>query len=197
MQRVFYKRKTQETQVEVALNFESGGPVSVDTGIPFFDHMLSAWFKYAKCSGHLLAKGDLEVDDHHTIEDVGIALGKAVNRCTEGAIKRFGTSYMPMDEALVRVVGDFGGRAYLAFEGHDVLVQNHMTMTKEFLRAFAMNAQVTLHIDVIRGENAHHVNEAIYKALGMVSGQCLKPLLGDVFSTKGQVRETYDRDTEL
>lgn len=201
VQERYYKRSTSETVVEVELR-RLPGDVHVETGIGFFDHMLKTFFKYSQLSGMVMAKGDLEVDDHHTIEDVGLSLGKVVQLLVDDvAIARYAQVLMPMDEALVRVVLDLGGRPYLDF---DYVFQSpglggySTQMTGEFLRAFAMASMGTLHVDVLKGKNDHHVTEAIFKGLGIAVAQAMSILgTGVLCSTKGKVVAVYDRRPEL
>lgn len=197
----YYKRSTKETAVEVAL-CKSEGSSQVDTGIGFFDHMLLTFLKYSHLSGSIHVKGDLSVDGHHTIEDVGLSLGRVINLIVgDEAISRYGQVLMPMDEALVRVVLDLGGRPFLDFDydfKSDVLGKYETQMTEEFLRAFAMQVLGTLHVDVLKGKNDHHITEAIFKGLGVVFREAMMNRNdGILYSTKGRVVEVYDRCSEL
>lgn len=162
-------RKTKETDIKLSLNLD-GGVVSVDTGIGFFDHMLNAFATHGGFGLELTVKGDLEVDEHHTIEDTGIVLGKAFSNALgdKSSIDRFGSFYVPMDEALAFASVDISGRPYLVFDadfpqcrcgGYDC------SMTVEFMRAFAYNAGITVHLKALYGDNSHHITEALYKAL--------------------------------
>ncbi len=162
-------RKTKETDIKLSLNLD-GGVVSVDTGIGFFDHMLNAFATHGGFGLELTVKGDLEVDEHHTIEDTGIVLGKAFSVALgdKSSIDRFGSFYVPMDEALAFASVDISGRPYLVFDadfpqsrcgGYDC------SMTVEFMRAFVYNAGITVHLKALYGDNSHHITEALYKAL--------------------------------
>ena len=162
-------RKTKETDIKLSLNLD-GGVVSVDTGIGFFDHMLNAFATHGGFGLELTVKGDLEVDEHHTIEDTGIVLGKAFFDALgdKSSIDRFGSFYVPMDEALAFASVDISGRPYLVFDadfpqsrcgGYDC------SMTVEFMRAFVYNAGITVHLKALYGDNSHHITEALYKAL--------------------------------
>ncbi len=163
------ERKTKETDIKLILNLD-GGNVSIDTGIGFFDHMLNSFATHGGFGLELSVKGDLEVDEHHTIEDTGIALGKAFSQALgdKASIDRFGSFYVPMDEALAFSSVDISGRPFLVFDadfpqakcgGYDC------SMTVEFMRAFAYNAGITLHQRVLYGDNSHHITEALYKSL--------------------------------
>lgn len=188
-----YKRETRETTVEIEIDSNICESF-VDTGIGFFDHMLLTFLKYSDLKGRIKVTGDLYVDCHHTIEDTGISLGKAIEMIIkEKPVRRYGSSYIPMDDALVRSVIDMGGRPFLEFRydfKKEKLGEYDTGMTKEFLRAFTMNSLSTLHIDVIRGENEHHITEAIYKSLGVSVKEAIEDLESkEVFSLKGRVNE--------
>ncbi len=184
-------RKTKETEISCALNLDRKGSFRIETGIPFFDHMLISFVRYGEFSLELIAKGDLEVDFHHTVEDIGLVLGKTfLSAIGDGkGIERFGAFLLPMDEALVRVVLDISGRPYLSYnvEYKEERVGDFpVSLVVEFLRAFSNEAKITLHIDMIRGENAHHIIEAIFKALGKALKIAVSITGGDeIPSTKG------------
>ncbi len=184
------KRKTKETDILCTLNLDGKGLADIDTGIPFFDHMLVSFSRYARFDLELKAKGDLEVDFHHTVEDVGIVLGSTILKAVGDAkgIERFGAFLLPMDDALLRVVLDISGRPYLSYnvKFYEERVGDFpVNLVVEFLRAFVNQARITLHVDMIRGENAHHVIEAMFKALGK-SLHIATSLTGDdIPSTKG------------
>ena len=184
------KRKTKETDILCTLNLDGRGLTDIDTGIPFFDHMLISFSRYAKFDLELKAKGDLEVDFHHTVEDIGIVLGTTILKAIGDAkgIERFGAFLLPMDDALLRVVLDISGRPYLSYnvKFYEERVGDFpVNLVVEFLRAFVNQARITLHVDIIRGENAHHVIEAMFKALGK-SLHIATSLTGDdIPSTKG------------
>lgn len=188
-----YRRTTKETDVEINIDCKKNESF-VDTGIGFFDHMLLTLLKYSNLSGNIKVTGDLYVDTHHTIEDTAIALGKVIYKMIkERPIKRYASAYIPMDDALVRSVIDMGGRPFVDFNYEfkkEKLGEYDTEMTKEFLRAFAMNSLSTLHIDVIKGKNEHHITEAIYKSLGICIRDATEDLGSkEVFSLKGRVNE--------
>ncbi|HWR30912.1 MAG TPA: imidazoleglycerol-phosphate dehydratase HisB [Negativicutes bacterium] len=164
-------RQTKETAVKISLTIDGTGESQIDTGIGFFDHMLTLFAKHGLFSLEVKAIGDLNVDGHHTVEDVGIVLGQVLGKAAgdKTGIKRYGQFYIPMDEALVLVVVDFSGRPYLAFEaelGQGRIGEFDVEMVEEFLRALAVNAGLTLHVRMLAGKNRHHIVEAIFKALG-------------------------------
>ena len=171
-------RKTNETEVEVKL----GGKTSIDTGVGFYDHMLELFAFRSGIGLEIRAKGDLQVDSHHTIEDVGITLGLAVSEMLgdKSAIARYGSARVPMDEALAQVDVDISNRPYLVFNA-DVKEE----MAEEFFRALAINAGLTLHINLLYGKNDHHKCEAIFKAFGLAFGQACQKTGGGTPSTKG------------
>ena len=182
-------RETKETRIQAAL-WLSGGPVEIDTGIGFFDHMLHAWAFYAGFGLTLTAKGDLEVDGHHTVEDTGIVLGQALREALgdKAGIRRFGSAYVPMDEALAFTALDFSGRPFLVYEAD--MQQARMgaydaCLTEEFMRALAMNSGLTLHMRAQYGRNAHHITEALFKSLGLAMKDAVKMEGTGVTSTKG------------
>ena len=170
-------RKTKETDIELTLCLD-GGEVSVDTGIGFFDHMLTALFFYAGFGAVLKVRGDLEVDGHHTVEDTGIAIGQAIKAAygDKKGIVRFAQKYVPMDEALCFTALDFSGRPFLVFNA---------PMPQEFMRALAFNAGITLHQRCEYGGNAHHITEALFKSLGLAMKEALRVEGNAVVSTKG------------
>ena len=182
-------RETKETRIQAAL-WLSGGPVKIDTGIGFFDHMLHAWAFYAGFGLTLTAKGDLEVDGHHTVEDTGIVLGQALREALgdKVGIRRFGSAYVPMDEALAFTALDFSGRPFLVYEAD--MPQARMgaydaCLTEEFMRSLAMNSGLTLHMRAQYGRNAHHITEALFKSLGLAMKDAVKMEGTGVTSTKG------------
>ena len=182
-------RETKETRIQAAL-WLSGGPVKIDTGIGFFDHMLHAWAFYAGFGLTLTAKGDLEVDGHHTVEDTGIVLGQALREALgdKVGIRRFGSAYVPMDEALAFTALDFSGRPFLVYEAD--MPQARMgaydaCLTEEFMRALAMNSGLTLHMRAQYGRNAHHITEALFKSLGLAMKDAVKMEGTGGTSTKG------------
>lgn len=185
-------RKTRETDIFVRLSPYGGGETRIETGIGFFDHMLTAFAFHAGLDLELKASGDLYVDMHHTVEDAGILLGTALTRALEGEkpVARYGISYVPMDEALARTVLDISGRPYLQYDDAG-LSQKAMqgfdpALVPEFLRAFAFNAKITLHTKIEYGANAHHMAEALFKSLGRALKEALRPA-GSIMSTKGML----------
>ena len=184
-------RKTRETDIYIVTELDGKGNSDIDTGVGFFDHMLTALSKHSGISMTIKVEGDLEVDCHHTIEDTGIALGQALNIAlgAKSGIVRYGTAYIPMDEALAMCSLDLSNRPFLVFNcdftnqscgGYD------LCMTEEFFRAFAFNAGITMHINLMYGTNDHHKAEAVYKAVA----HALKAAVaynadGTTLSTKG------------
>lgn len=164
-------RKTKETDIELSLNLDGTGKSSIDTGVAFFDHMLTLMVFHSGIDLEVKAKGDLEVCDHHTVEDIGIALGSAFLQALgdKKGIKRYGTFFIPMDESLAQVSLDISGRSFLVFDStfkRENIGNFSTEMVQEFFRAFAFNAGITLHCKVLYGENDHHKIEALFKALG-------------------------------
>ncbi len=162
-------RNTKETQIKISVDLD-GGNVSINTGIGFFDHMLTAFAVHGGFGLNVEVHGDLEVDCHHTIEDTGIVLGKAFDKALgdKGGIKRFGSFYVPMDEALGFCSLDISGRPFLVFDAvfpEERIGGYDSCMTEEFMRAFAFNSGITLHLSCPYGKNSHHMTEALYKAL--------------------------------
>lgn len=185
-------RKTSETEISLTLNLDGRGWYSINTGVPFLDHMLNLWTKHGFFDLELIARGDIEIDDHHTVEDIGICLGLALERAlgAKTGIKRYGTAFVPMDEALAMVSLDLSGRSFLAMEAPIPCskVGNFDTeLVEEFLRALAHNAKMTLHVRLLAGVNAHHIIEAIFKALGQALREAVTtdPRVEGVLSTKG------------
>ena len=182
-------RNTKETQVSIAVDLD-GGAVNVSTGIGFFDHMLTAFGFYAKIGLNVAVHGDLEVDGHHTVEDTGIVLGQALREALgdRTGIHRFGTSYVPMDEALTFTALDFSNRPYLAFDAQmpqERIGSYDSCLTVEFMRALAVNAGITLHQKCFYGANAHHITEGLFKSLGMAIRDAVRIDGDGVTSTKG------------
>ncbi len=182
-------RETKETKVLVTLNLE-GGSLNIDTGIGFFDHMLHAMLFYAGFGGEVKCKGDLHVDGHHSVEDVGIVLGMALKEALgdKVGIRRFASAYVPMDESLEFCALDVSGRPYLVMDAsmpQPMIGDYDSCLTKEFMRAFAMNSGITLHLKALYGENAHHITEGLFKALGLSLKDAVKVESDKVTSTKG------------
>lgn len=184
------QRDTKETKIYANMNLDGVGNSDVSTGIGFFDHMLTLLAFHAKIDLVVQANGDLNVCDHHLIEDTGIVLGKLVNEALneKRGIERYGNARVPMDETLACVDLDISGRSYLVYNcelKRDMIGSYSCEMTSEFLRAFAFNANLTLHVNVAYGENDHHKVEAIFKALGKALRQAIKITSNEMPSTKG------------
>lgn len=165
------ERKTAETEVKLNLALDGTGQHEIDTEVPFFSHMLTLFAVHSLCDLKVKARGDIAVDDHHTVEDVGICLGQALKAALKEkkGINRYGEAMVPMDEALVRVVLDLSGRSYLVYNvelKREMIGNFSVENAKEFFQAVANNAGMNLHIDLIRGDNDHHIIEAIFKAFG-------------------------------
>jgi len=165
------ERKTNETAVVLELNLDGVGGANIETPIPFFSHMLTAWSKHGLVDLALEAKGDVEVDQHHTVEDVGIVLGQATKQALgdKRGIVRYGAASIPMDEALVTATVDVSGRPYLVFAvpvARQRVSNFDLDLLQEFFRAFAFNAEITLHVTLHYGHNLHHIAEAVFKAVG-------------------------------
>ncbi len=183
-------RKTKETDIELSVNLDGKGEVSVDSGIGFFDHMLTALAVHSGVDMNIKCKGDLYVDGHHSVEDIGICLGKAFAEALgdKAGIARYGSAYVPMDEALAFCSLDISGRAFLVFDANfsdDRIGEFDTCLAEEFFRAFAFNAGITLHIRQEYGKNDHHICEAIFKAVAHALKQALAYNGGTVLSTKG------------
>ena len=187
-------RETAETKIALQLNLDGTGKSVIDSGIGFFDHMLNLMTVHGQLDLDLRCDGDLEVDGHHSIEDIGIALGDAFKEAIgdKKGICRYGTFYLPMDESLAFVTLDISGRPLLVYDGGEMspMVGGFDTeLTEEFLRAFAMHAGITLHVKVLYGTNTHHKIEAIFKALGHALRQAVSsdPKVTGIPSTKGML----------
>jgi imidazoleglycerol-phosphate dehydratase len=186
---------TKETDIQIGLVLEGRGVGDIHTGIPFFDHMLTAFARYGFFDLELQARGDLDVDFHHTVEDVGICLGEAFERAlgAKEGIQRFGHTVMPMDEALVSVTLDICSRPYLiyhaSFPGPRIGTSFPSELVQEFFQGFIRRSGLTLHINMQYGTNSHHIAEAIFKGVGRAMGQAcaLDPRIHGVFSTKGEL----------
>lgn len=183
------ERNTKETQIAATLCLD-GGEVAVSTGNGFFDHMLTAFAVHGGFGLQLTVQGDLEVDTHHTVEDTGIVLGQALRRALGdlGGIARYGSFAVPMDESLARCDLDLSNRPFLVFRAtfqQERCGDYETCVTEEFWCAFAVNAGITLHIDVPYGTNAHHQIEAVFKAVGHALHGAVQPTGGAVLSTKG------------
>ena len=164
-------RKTSETSISLTLSLDGEGEAKVHTGIPFLDHMLTLFARHGLFDLEIRAQGDIEVDYHHTVEDVGLALGAALAKALgdKSGIRRYGSAYVPMDEALARIVVDCSGRPFLAYDaprGVEAIGLFPFQLVEEFLRAFGVQGGLTLHATILAGRDAHHMAEAIFKALG-------------------------------
>ena len=164
-------RETNETKISVEINLDGGGRNKIGTGIGFFDHMLNLFAAHGQFDLNVECAGDLEVDGHHSVEDIGIALGAAIKNALgdKRGINRYGTFFLPMDETLALVSLDISGRPFLVFDAGNLapMIGSFDTeLTEEFLRALAFNAGITLHVKILYGKNSHHKVEAIFKALG-------------------------------
>jgi imidazoleglycerol-phosphate dehydratase len=189
------KRETLETQIEVTLDLDGQGNAVFETGLPFLDHMLDQVARHGLLDINIRASGDLHIDAHHTVEDIGITLGQAMVQAVgdKRGIRRYGHAYVPLDEALSRVVIDFSGRPGLEYgvEYPRARVGDFdIDLLHEFFQGFVNHAQVTLHIDCLRGANSHHIAETVFKAFGRAMRMALEAddLMGDRMpSTKGSL----------
>jgi imidazoleglycerol-phosphate dehydratase len=188
-------RNTSETQIQIVINLDGTGKAELASGVPFLDHMLDQIARHGMIDLKVVAKGDTHIDDHHTVEDVGITFGQAIAKAVgdKAGITRYGYSYVPLDETLSRVVIDFSGRPGLEF--HVPFTRARVgdfdvDLSIEFFRGFVNHAGVTLHIDNLRGVNAHHQIETVFKAFGRALRMALTPdprAAGQVPSTKGSL----------
>ncbi len=186
-------RNTQETQITVKLNLDGTGQSSLSTGIGFFDHMLDQIARHGLIDLHVKAEGDLHIDGHHTVEDVGIAIGQALAKAVgdKKGIRRYGHAYVPLDEALSRVVIDFSGRPGLTMDvpfSSGTIGTFDAQLTYEFFQGLVNHAFITVHIDNLRGHNAHHQAETVFKAFGRALRMAAEPdarAAGTIPSTKG------------
>ncbi|MBN2159966.1 MAG: imidazoleglycerol-phosphate dehydratase HisB [Spirochaetes bacterium] len=188
-------RKTKETDISVDMVLDSVDKSDINSGVPFFDHMLDSMSKHGRFRLSLSCVGDRQVDDHHSVEDIGIAMGLALKEALgeKAGIRRFGDVTIPMDDALTMVAVDLSGRPFYSYTGPalDGSVGSFSEeLTEEFLRAFATNAGINLHVTVFHGQNRHHVHETIFKALGVALYKAASKddtLQGEVLSTKGSI----------
>jgi imidazoleglycerol-phosphate dehydratase len=186
-------RNTAETQIALSVNIDGSGRSDIATGVPFLDHMLDQVARHGMLDLEIRAKGDLNVDAHHTVEDIGITLGQAVARAVgdKKGIRRYGHAYVPLDEALSRVVIDFSGRPGLEYNvkfTRALIGEFDVDLVHEFFQGFVNHAQVTLHVDNLRGDNAHHQCETMFKAFARALRMALEPdprAAGTIPSTKG------------
>ncbi|MGH1536653.1 MAG: imidazoleglycerol-phosphate dehydratase HisB [Gammaproteobacteria bacterium] len=189
------ERNTNETQISVQLNLDGSGQSSLKTGLPFFEHMLDQIARHGMLDLNIDAKGDLEIDAHHTVEDVGITLGQAFSQAIgdKKGVVRYGHAYVPLDEALSRVVVDFSGRPGMEFRVQFPRARVgdfDVDLTHEFFQGFVNHANVTLHIDSLSGVNSHHIAETIFKAFGRALRMAATPderMQGIIPSTKGSL----------
>ena len=193
--RAAVERNTKETQIRVEVNLDGTGAAQLDSGVPFLDHMLDQLARHGALDLDVRAKGDLEIDAHHTVEDIGITLGMAVAKALgdKKGIRRYGHAYVPLDEALSRVVIDLSGRPGLEFHvpfTRAMIGAFDVDLTHEFFQGFVNHALVTLHIDNLRGQNAHHQTETVFKAFARALRMAVAPdarAAGVVPSTKGSL----------
>lgn len=189
------KRDTLETQIEVELNLDGSGVARFDTGVPFLDHMLDQVARHGLVDMAITARGDLQIDAHHTVEDVGITLGQAFARALgdKKGVRRYGHAYVPLDEALSRVIVDFSGRPGLEYHvdyPRARIGEFDVDLLAEFFQGFVNHAHITLHIDNLRGHNAHHIAETVFKAFGRAMRMALEHderMQGMTPSTKGSL----------
>ena len=189
------KRNTLETQIEVDLNLDGTGKARLEIGVPFLEHMLDQVARHGLLDLTITAKGDLHIDAHHTVEDVGIALGQAFDQALSDkkGIRRYGHAYVPLDEALSRVVLDFSGRPGLEYGvsfARARIGDFDVDLLHEFFQGFVNHAKVTLHIDCLRGDNAHHIAETVFKAFGRalrMAAEADPRMAGMMPSTKGSL----------
>ncbi|MBT3070872.1 imidazoleglycerol-phosphate dehydratase HisB [Rhodomicrobium sp. Az07] len=195
MRKARIERKTKETGIAVEVNLDGTGAFSIATGVGFFDHMLEQLSKHSRIDIAVSAEGDLHVDQHHTVEDVGIALGQAIAQALgdKRGIARYAHAYLPMDETLTRVALDVSGRPYLIWRVKfptEKIGQMDTELFREFFQALAQNAGITLHIETLYGENAHHIAESCFKGLARALREAIlidEAARGEIPSTKGQL----------
>ncbi len=186
-------RDTQETQIVVGVNLDGRGTAELDTGLPFLEHMLEQVARHGLIDLTVRARGDLQIDAHHTVEDIGITFGQSLVRAVgdKKGIRRYGHAYVPLDEALSRVVIDMSGRPGLSYRVDFPRARIHefdVDLIREFFQGFCNHAMVTLHIDALHGDNAHHMAETVFKAFGRALRMALEAdprMVGVVPSTKG------------
>ncbi|HKG73961.1 MAG TPA: imidazoleglycerol-phosphate dehydratase HisB [Aestuariivirgaceae bacterium] len=173
------KRKTGETSVEVSLSLDGEGTYSISTGIGFLDHMLALFARHSLIDLEVKAEGDLQVDMHHTVEDVGITVGQALSRALaeRRGVRRYGYAYVPMDEALTRVALDLSGRPHLVWNvafSRSTIGKFDVELLREWFQAFVLNAGITMHVETLQGDNSHHIAESCYKALAHALRQAVE-----------------------
>lgn len=195
MRKAKIERKTKETDIKIEINLDGTGRYSIDTSIPFLDHMMSLMCKHGLFDMKLKAKGDIDIDFHHTVEDIGIVLGKTLKQALGDmkGISRYGQASVPMDEAIASVSLDISGRPYLIYKAdfpkRSKLKDFDPDLIEDFLHAFVSNSGITLHVGVPYGRNTHHIIEAILKALGRALRQAVvvDPRVKGIPSTKGRL----------
>lgn len=183
-------RKTKETEIDIQLNLDGSGKCQVDTGIGFFDHMLTTFAVHSSIDMNLIVKGDLDVDGHHTVEDTGIVLGKAIAAAIDASMpfNRYGTAFIPMDESLGMCSLDLCNRAYLVYScdyQNEKVGEFDCCLAEEFFRALSTNAGMTLHLKLLYGKNDHHKLEALFKSFAHAFKDAIICINGEMISTKG------------
>jgi imidazoleglycerol-phosphate dehydratase len=183
-------RETRETRVECAVVVDGTGRANIDLPLPFFGHMLESFVKYSGMDVQLTGRGDVEVDAHHLVEDTGLVLGTCVSEALgdRAGIARFGHAYAPLDEALVRCALDYGKRPHVVYEMDGLTGRINdfdVAVLQEFVRGYAQTGGISLHLDLVRGENLHHIAEAAFKAVGLATRHALTVVGGGIPSTKG------------
>lgn len=186
------ERKTKETSIAMELNIDGTGTFKGKSGMPFMDHMLNLWSCHGGFDLEIQVQGDLEIDGHHTIEDLGICLGRCIDDAlgTRQGINRYGSAWIPMDEALSMVVLDISGRPFLSYEvpvESEKIGTFEVELVEEFFRAVCTNAGLTLHIQLLKGKNAHHIIESVFKAFSRAFKEAVLLTGGGVPSTKGVI----------
>jgi imidazoleglycerol-phosphate dehydratase len=184
------ERKTTETDIIIDLNLDGEGHYDIDTGVGFFDHMLAHLSKHSKCDLKVKAKGDLEVDAHHSVEDIGICLGECLGEAlgSKKGIARYGNSSLPMEDTLANVAIDLSGRPFCVYNAKfctERIGDFDVELIEEFLRSFSNAGKFNIHVNVPYGTNSHHIAEAIFKAIGQALGAAVKNIGGGIPSTKG------------
>lgn len=188
------ERNTTETKIKLSLNLDQQEPVSIATGVGFFDHMLTLFARHGRLSLEVQVDGDIWVDSHHTVEDVGIVLGQALRQALgdKAGINRYGTSFVPMDETLGMASLDLSGRSYLVFDAqfdNPKLGDFDTELVEEFFQALAFNLQMNLHLKILHGKNSHHKAESLFKATGRALREAatINPEIQGINSTKGML----------
>ncbi|HEX9888507.1 MAG TPA: imidazoleglycerol-phosphate dehydratase HisB [Nitriliruptorales bacterium] len=184
------ERSTKETRIVVEVDLDGSATSRAETGIPFFDHMLDQLGRHGRLGLSVEADGDLQIDAHHTVEDVGIALGSALAQAwgDRAGVERFGDALVPIDEALTRVAIDLSGRPYLVYDVEtpvELIGTFETSLVKHFFEALVANARITLHVDNLAGDNSHHIHESVFKAVAVALRRAVAVTGGGVPSTKG------------